>query len=494
MKYLFCFALAFIGGCDDQRSTQKGEPLVSIARPSRSIELEIPDRHDDRAFAALRRDAYRREERFLDALQPGTTWATTRVEQAEINQGRWTIKELYQMGGRLFDHSFTRSEGLGTRSVSHFQRVHLGDKGSIDALRCSACHWRGGEAGAGDAADNVYFLGDGDRPSSALERNPPSLVGLGAIELAAQTLSKALQAQRDQLISFTRSAGYAVRESLIVQGIHFGDLTVHADGSVNTEEVIGVDADLIVKPFGRKGQFSSIREMVEESLLIHHGLQTEWMVKNGPSTRMGIGEPEDPDEDGVIREITEGQVTALTLYLSLQGLPTIEPPEDHRLISKWGRGQSLFESVGCAGCHSPSITLETTTLKLKDRLSDHILSINLSQEGAQPRISEQLIDGQVVLYLFSDLKRHQMSEQMADHRSIKGIPGHTFITPPLWGLARSRPYMHDGRAPTIEDAILLHGGEAQRSQEAFVNLSEEDKGAIRIFLTSLNRAQSFTAR
>ena len=70
----------------------------------------------------------------------------------------------------------------------------------------------------------------------------------------------------------------------------------------------------------------------------------------------------------------------------------------------------------------------------------------------------------------------------------------TFITPPLWGLARSRPYLHDGRAPTIEDAILLHGGEAQRVRDAYAGLDENDRGALRVFLISLNRARRFTAR
>ena len=100
--------------------------------------------------------------------------------------------------------------------------------------------------------------------------------------------------------------------------------------------------------------------MVEESLFLHHGLQSQWMVENWPSKRLGNGPQDDPDGDGVKNEITEGQVTALTVYLALQGLPTIEPPEDRRVATKWARGRTLFTSIGCADCHVPDIILKTT--------------------------------------------------------------------------------------------------------------------------------------
>ena len=114
MKFFLSFALALVVACDRPGPLLKEEPQPSTASPSPSIGLEIPERDDDRALMTLRRDAFRREERFLEALRPGTVLAATRVEQTEINQGRWTIKELYQLGGKLFDHSFTRMEGLGT--------------------------------------------------------------------------------------------------------------------------------------------------------------------------------------------------------------------------------------------------------------------------------------------------------------------------------------------------------------------------------------------
>jgi CxxC motif-containing protein (DUF1111 family) len=95
--------------------------------------------------------------------------------------------------------------------------------------------------------------------------------------------------------------------------------------------------------------------------------------------------------------------------------------------------------------------------------------------------------------LFSDLKRHHMGAALAERRADGGVDADVFLTRPLWGIARSRPYLHDGRAPTLEDAILLHGGEAQASRDAFAALSEADRAPLRVFLTSLTRAERLVA-
>jgi CxxC motif-containing protein (DUF1111 family) len=62
-----------------------------------------------------------------------------------------------------------------------------------------------------------------------------------------------------------------------------------------------------------------------------------------------------------------------------------------------------------------------------------------------------------------------------------------FLTRPLWGLAETAPYLHDGRAPTVHDAIVLHGGEATPARDAYLALEERDRASVRSFLTSLSR-------
>jgi CxxC motif-containing protein (DUF1111 family) len=67
------------------------------------------------------------------------------------------------------------------------------------------------------------------------------------------------------------------------------------------------------------------------------------------------------------------------------------------------------------------------------------------------------------------------------------IPAQVFLTRSLWGLAETAPYLHDGRAPTVNEAIVLHGGEATAARDAYLKLEERDRASIRVFLTSLSR-------
>jgi len=89
--------------------------------------------------------------------------------------------------------------------------------------------------------------------------------------------------------------------------------------------------------------------------------------------------------------------------------------------------------------------------------------------------------------LFSDLKRHDMGSALASPAPQGTIPARMFLTRSLWGLAETAPYLHDGRAPTLHDAIVLHGGEAAKSRDAYLALAEPARASVRVFLASLSR-------
>ena len=92
--------------------------------------------------------------------------------------------------------------------------------------------------------------------------------------------------------------------------------------------------------------------------------------------------------------------------------------------------------------------------------------------------------------LFSDLKRHNLGEELADpFPNPHDIEPALFRTPPLWGLADTAPYLHDGRALTVTDAIEAHGGDASHSRELFRTLPENES-CTEIILASLARAQT----
>lgn len=86
-----------------------------------------------------------------------------------------------------------------------------------------------------------------------------------------------------------------------------------------------------------------------------------------------------------------------------------------------------------------------------------------------------------------------MGSRLTETRGERGLAGDVWLTPPLWGLARSRPYLHDASAPTIQEAILAHGGEAAAARDAYVTLPDTERFPLRLFLTSLTRTTRLVA-
>ena len=87
--------------------------------------------------------------------------------------------------------------------------------------------------------------------------------------------------------------------------------------------------------------------------------------------------------------------------------------------------------------------------------------------------------------MFSDLLLHDMGAGLADGIAQGFASGRDFRTPPLWGVRNSAPYLHDGRAATLEDAIRLHGGEAAPARDAFLRLPAGRRAALIAFLRSI---------
>jgi hypothetical protein len=483
-----CAALA-IGMCVRDR-LRRDEPVpVSPARALGVYPRHRPESLHEQALQAFERDARRREERFLEAAQPGRSFAATRVGQREIDAGRRSAAELFEIGAQLFHHRFRREEGFGDRDTLGLRRVTRGARGGPEAYACVDCHRRGGPAGAGDSSDNVYLDGDGETFGSALERNPIALHGAGVLELLAREMTADLQWQRDELEASARAMGVAKEAPLVSKGVRFGVLKAAADGGLDYRGVQGVDRDLVVKPFGWKGHAASLREMVEDELLQRHGMQSSWLVAEGTAERLGAFGAPDPDGDGVRDEIGEGQVTALTLFLAMQELPQADMPADAETVTLWSRGERRFAEIGCSRCHRPYLTLERTVYELPSRGGGPPVRVDLAVEGAEPRVARSAEGGSYRVYLFSDLKRHVVGPGLREPRPYRGVSGAEMLTAPLWGLSRSRPWLHDGRAPTLDAAILGHDGEATDARDAYGALRDEERAPLRVYVNSLTRAR-----
>ena len=98
-------------------------------------------------------------------------------------------------------------------------------------------------------------------------------MGAGLVELLAREMTADLQGERADAVKQARASGQDVRADLVSKGVRFGFITAHPDGIVDLDSVDGVDADLIVRPFSRKGVFTSLRQFTINALNVHHGME-----------------------------------------------------------------------------------------------------------------------------------------------------------------------------------------------------------------------------
>ncbi|NRA83512.1 MAG: c-type cytochrome [Gammaproteobacteria bacterium] len=157
----------------------------------------------------------------------------------------------------------------------------------------------------------------------------------------------------------------------------------------------------------------------------------------------------------------------VTFYVETLAVPARRKIGD----SEVRQGAWLFEQLNCTGCHTPSFTTPT--------------NIKIGGLDAIAALEQQTI------YPFTDMLLHDMGEGLADGRRDFLASGNEWKTRPLWGIGLTRTvnpgagWLHDGRAATLEEAILWHGGEALASQQQYKELSKEDRAAVVSFLMSL---------
>lgn len=504
----------------------RGAGLVSAPERTRSVsevgfpyDLVLPADSDLLRQIEAALDFRLREDfdRVLDARESGELLEHATLTQLAIDRGIFGSDALFVFGDELFEYEFRPGQGLGnnlrrrpgipagSRGPPNLRRVHEGEFGGPDSHNCATCHFKGGPDGAGTNTQNAFLRGDGNRTLSADERNPPHLLGLGPIQALAREMTAELQKTRDAALETARKSGQSVTVTLRSKGVEFGVLEARSDGGTDTRGVAGVDPDLVVKPFGWKGHQATLRGMVEESFRVHLGIVSTHDQKRLREGRVstknyGDGRWDDPDRDGVTLEVEEGMLTTMVAYLSQLEVPIIRPPQPESLLEYFARGERLFGEVGCDSCHRPTLKLINPFVEMGPRpaLGDALsgaptlerepLRINVADDGEHPKIEPRnALKTAFNVRLFSDLRRHDMGPELATSAEQQGIPATVFLTRPLWGLAFTAPYLHDGRAPTVDGAIGLHGGDAASVRDQYLALGKDDRAALQIFLLSLTR-------
>ena len=434
------------------------------------------------------------------------------TSQIAIDEGGLTLEDIVERGRHLFTASFNTLDGAGrpeTTDVNpnNFRPPHVFPDNfnrisGPDANACSSCHGVPRIGGGGDNATNVFVLADrlafvnfdgqdGDGlgmqtlKTVGNERTSLGLFGSGVVELLAREMTSDLHEIRDESRRQASKSGGEVTMELSSKGVGFGRITARPDGTINMDELEGVATDLIVRPFMQKGTIVSLREFAVKAMNQHFGMQA--------SER--FGDAVDHDADGMADEVSRGDITSLVMFQATLPAPVRVESENRDSRDAAERGESLFSSLGCAGCHVPELPLESAVFSEPNPFNP---SGKLQVNDVESPLEADLVslgrltdfrrndDGHIMVPVFTDLKRHEMGDVLNNEAlEEEGVPTDEWLTRKLWGFASEPPFLHHGRATLMSEAVMAHGGEAVESRESFASLAAEDQAAVIEFLKTL---------
>ena len=367
----------------------------------------------------------------------------------------------FERGKTVALHRFTKAEGLGP---------------AFNVTFCTACHERPAPGGSAARYRNFLLVGQSLTDGSF---NPLGQSGvLDQFTLDAQTrVSTPVQTN----VMATRNPIPFFGAGLIAE-LPDAEILKNADpDDANHDGIRGrpnYDRGFVGR-FGLKSQTVSVEGFIRGPLFNHAGITTNPLSDAMraklpvpvPLTGAGGGgtkaldphatdepigaqqqaqaaAPDSPttDDDGVPDpEMSEQDLFDLVSYAMLLAAPKADDPTPESEA-----GKALFTRANCSGCHVPALN---------------------GPRGLIP--------------LYSDLLLHDMGPDLADGIVMKQATGRDFRTQPLWGIGAEGPYLHDGRADTLDQAVRMHGGEASASRDAYVAMSAQQQGLVQAFLMSL---------
>ena len=361
----------------------------------------------------------------------------------------------FMRGKALMTKRFTPSEGLGPY---------------YNASSCVSCHEDPVVGGSSPNYRNFYLAAIGAEGSQIPLFNPPDVPSIVAPNFNTTSGQRPTIPDSQPGLIVT----VAQRNAPPMFGVGLfefvTDATIMGLSDPNDMDGDGISgrfnrtAALRIGRFGYKCQANNIESFIRGAAQNQMGMTTDPVLGNGAIVSHSSGympqvtggqtaSTTDTDEvpDPEISSSDFADIIAFNKFLA----PPPRKPDTAASL----RGELLFEQIGCTGCHLPAI------------------DSSLGPLGA-----------------YTDLLIHDMGPGLADGISM-GIPqpmvpsdlttGSEFRTQPLWGVSEHAPYLHDGRADTLDDAIRAHGGEAQAARDGYVNLTELERDDIIAFLEIL---------
>ena len=357
----------------------------------------------------------------------------------------------FVQGDQFFEHHFGASEGLGPLYIR-------------DA--CASCH-QSAMPGPGAVQKMAQVQGDGVTPVPGQPALPfghtvrPYLTGVATTAIAPPAGSDIklslrlgpavfgrgyLEAIGDEEIE--RIAAEQAKRTDAIHGV-VHRVTYASEANPGTQVHHHTPGQTgIIGRFGYKARIATLDEFAADAFQGDMGVTS-------PMRPVELANPDSQTDDllqGV--DVSLEVVNAIADYMRLLAIPPRATPDT--------RGQTVFAEIGCAVCHVPS---------LKTR-ADYPL----------PQLAG------VDAPLYTDVLLHDMGTQLADGLTDADAGPRQWKTAPLVGLRHATAYLHDGRAKTLEQAVLAHGGdgsEAKAVTDAFVALSSTDRAALLTFLRSL---------
>lgn len=376
-----------------------------------------------------------------------------------------TQRATFARGREVALHRFSRAEGLGP---------------AFNVTFCAACHEKpavGGAAGlyrnfflgGRETADGAFFPGESAGNTSGVVR----VYAYGEAWPARPPVpdTTTVVTQRNPIPFFGVGLLAELRDSEILKRADPDD----ADGDGISGKP-NWDRGFVGR-FGMKAQTVSIEGFIRGPLMNHAGITTDPLTDaqraqlpvdssggsdpllravGGLSGLLQAAAPDGPlaDDDGV----PDPELSTDDLFDLVSFAMLLAPPEPEPLGQLALRGRDVFDSLSCGACHTPRLQ---------------------GPRGPLP--------------VYSDLLVHDLGPDLADGTPMKEATGAEFRSAPLWGVIATAPYLHDGRAGTLDEAIRWHGGEALRARRGYEAASDDDRAALLEFLASLGGRDQVTA-
>ena len=258
----------------------------------------------------------------------------------------------------------------------------------------------------------------------------------------------------------------AIPESEIISNA----AVTNADGIVGTVAMVTdpVTGQQMVGRFGWKAQQADLLAFVSQAANNEIGVTSRiFPVGNAPNgntnTYNTLNQCADPNDN--IDGSGKANIDREADYLRYLG-----PPPGSATSSNTVAGKVLFSQIGCAICHTPTMTTAANFIPVSD--------LAIVTNTVITALSGQTVP------LYSDLLLHNMGS-LNDNIALGGAATNMMKTPPLWGLTNSAPYLHDGRGTNLDYAIRLHAGDAALAEGRYINLTPTQQSQLQAFLNSL---------